>query len=528
MKFKTIFSLFMMVSLFCPIPLMAADTLIKYTYSDSRSNRLGRVEIIDAVPERPTIFDIPDQVTEKNISATLSFTIGDDKTSANNLILTGRSLNTAVVPDENIAFGGSASNRTVTITPVFGKFGMAEIVITVKDGDDLTASDSFEFVIREEGPVLSVTPDQWDATETGGTTAFTVENTGTGTMNWTAEADVPWITIENGKSGTNDGIITISCESHSGDERIGKITVTTPDSATQTIQVVQNRSSVCENTPDWLIRPSDFEYQLMITAELRDNELSASDCDLLAAFVGDELRGVTVPKNTSQGVLYFLQVWSNQSSDEIVTFRYYNSDNGDTYPISESLEFNADKSYGSITDPYQLEIKGDDPAPSGPVCNVDPADYEFNGSITAKVLKDHDEMSDEADILMAYAGDECRGTASPDDIPDYGPRFFLQVWSNSNGEVISYKYYDSSEKRICDALEDLEFESDMMIGSILEPAVISLGDCTRVYGLQDVILVLKMLAGSSTAQAISDMDANGDGEVGLADGVYMLREISSL
>jgi len=370
MKFKMIFSLFITVSLFCSTSLMAADTLIKYTYSDFRSNRLGRVEIIDAVPERPTIFDIPDQVTEKNSSATLSFTIGDNKTSY------------------------------------------------------------------------------------------------------------------------------------------------------QTIQVVQNRSSVCENTPDWLVRPSDFEYQFMITAELRDSELSASDCDLLGAFVGDELRGVTAPRNTPQGVLYFLQVWSNQSSGETVKFRYYDSETGETSPISGYVEFIANESCGTITDPCSLEDERS-------FCNVNPSDYEFNGRITAKVLRGQEEMGSEGDILAAFAGDECRGKASPDDIPNYGSIFFLQVWSNTSGEIISYKYYDSSEKRICDTLENVQFESDMMVGSISEPAIISLGDCTRIYDLQDVILVLKMLAGDNPSEMTPDADTNKDGTVGLEDAIYMLREVSS-
>ncbi len=73
----------------------------------------------------------------------------------------------------------------------------------------------------------------------------------------------------------------------------------------------------------------------------------------------------------------------------------------------------------------------------------------------------------------------------------------------------------------------MQFESDMMVGSISEPAVISLDECTRIYDLQDVILVLKMLAGDNPTEMTPDADPNKDGTVGLEDAVYMLREVSN-
>src|SRR5439155_3185712 len=47
----------------------------------------------------------------------LPFTIGDNTTPATNLVVTGASSNTNLVPQSGIVFSGSGSNRFVTVTP---------------------------------------------------------------------------------------------------------------------------------------------------------------------------------------------------------------------------------------------------------------------------------------------------------------------------------------------------------------------------------------------------------------------------
>jgi len=52
--------------------------------------------------------------------------VGDVETAASSLTVTGASSNTGLVPVANIVFGGSASNRTVTVTPATNAIGKAE------------------------------------------------------------------------------------------------------------------------------------------------------------------------------------------------------------------------------------------------------------------------------------------------------------------------------------------------------------------------------------------------------------------
>src|SRR6185436_13058896 len=56
--------------------------------------------------------------------------------------LAGGSSNPALVPTNNIVFGGVGSNRTVTLTPVADAHGTSVITLTVSDGTN-TASTSF-------------------------------------------------------------------------------------------------------------------------------------------------------------------------------------------------------------------------------------------------------------------------------------------------------------------------------------------------------------------------------------------------
>jgi hypothetical protein len=85
--------------------------------------------------QAPTISVIPNQSIPRNANTgAIAFTIGDDTTAPQDLILTKASSNPTLVPEANIVFGGSGANRTVTVTPASGLVGEATITITVSDG----------------------------------------------------------------------------------------------------------------------------------------------------------------------------------------------------------------------------------------------------------------------------------------------------------------------------------------------------------------------------------------------------------
>lgn len=100
----------------------------------------------------PLISAIADQGMFVNAAPSpVSFSVQDAETPAASLVLSASSSNPALVPGTNLAFGGSGTNRTITITPTAGQVGVSTITITVADAQGATASRSFEFrVISQE------------------------------------------------------------------------------------------------------------------------------------------------------------------------------------------------------------------------------------------------------------------------------------------------------------------------------------------------------------------------------------------
>ncbi|HXJ58835.1 MAG TPA: Ig-like domain-containing protein, partial [Verrucomicrobiae bacterium] len=125
----------------------------------------------------PTISDLPDRsINEDATLGPLSFTVGDLETSATALVTSGFCSNPALVPTNNFTFGGSGSNRTVTIVPAPNQFGSGTITIAVRDSDGHSGIDTF---------LLTVNPVN-DPPTVGAPTALTInENAGLQTVTLT-------------------------------------------------------------------------------------------------------------------------------------------------------------------------------------------------------------------------------------------------------------------------------------------------------------------------------------------------------
>jgi hypothetical protein len=93
----------------------------------------------------PVISAIPDQTTYTNVPIpSIPFTIGDAE--GDTLTLSAASSNPTLITSGNIVFGGSGSNRTVTLTPQAGQIGLSSITISVGDGHT-TNTTSFSLTV---------------------------------------------------------------------------------------------------------------------------------------------------------------------------------------------------------------------------------------------------------------------------------------------------------------------------------------------------------------------------------------------
>ena len=144
------------------------------------------VVTVGGTNDAPTISDIPDQVTQRNTPlGPIDFTVGDTETPADQLRLIGSSSNTTLVPTQNIVFGGSGANRTVTVTPAANQSGTATITIAVLDDGRVStaalgggAFTSFELTV-DARPTISNIPNQTTPESVAKTVSFTVQDVDT-------------------------------------------------------------------------------------------------------------------------------------------------------------------------------------------------------------------------------------------------------------------------------------------------------------------------------------------------------------
>ena len=111
-----------------------------------------------SVNDAPTITAVPDQAIFMNsASPPLAFTVNDQLTAPGSLTVTATSSNPSLVPNSNLALGGSGGNRNLTVTPLANQTGYATITVNVSDSS-LTANTSFMVTVSVNNnlpPVLS-------------------------------------------------------------------------------------------------------------------------------------------------------------------------------------------------------------------------------------------------------------------------------------------------------------------------------------------------------------------------------------
>ena len=108
---------------------------------------------------------------------------------------------------------------------------------------------------------------------------------------------------------------------------------------------------------------------------------------------------------------------------------------------------------------------------NAPDWSVDPVGFNYDGEIIAEVFIDDIPETGPGGILGAFVGEELRGVQHES---TYGPEgklvFIMRVFSDvPSGETINFRYYDPDHDMIFNALETVEFESDMTIGDALVP-----------------------------------------------------------
>ncbi|MDT8432315.1 MAG: T9SS type A sorting domain-containing protein, partial [Bacteroidales bacterium] len=114
----------------------------------------------------------------------------------------------------------------------------------------------------------------------------------------------------------------------------------------------------------------------------------------------------------------------------------------------------------------------------------DPSQFEYSGTVTARVFLNGEATGSEDDLLMAYVDDECRGVM-------YGMYFDpasayayqMLIYSNlAEGEQVTFRYYHAATGRTYDCAETLEFRSDMIVADAHQAFAVNLDNAVGIDG----------------------------------------------
>ena len=225
----------------------------------------------------PTISDIANQSIAINTStAALPFTVSDVDTASTSLIVSGSSSNPALIPSSGVVFGGSGSNRTVTVTPAAGQSGTATITVTVSDGVRST-SDTFVVTVSAVNTAPTISPIANGTIALGGNLGplgFTVGDAETAAGLLTvsrASSSTVLVPVANIVLGGSNANRTVTVSPAAGQTGTATITLTVSDGAlsrstTFTVSVVAaNSSPVISNIADMTISAGSSTGALAFT-----------------------------------------------------------------------------------------------------------------------------------------------------------------------------------------------------------------------------------------------------------------------
>ncbi len=105
----------------------------------------------------PQISSLSNQNTDEDVPlAGIAFTISDAETTADLLVLSKSSSNTNLVPNANLVFSGTGTNRFLAVTPAANQSGASTISVVVSDGSS-SVTNQFLLTVNpvNDAPILA-------------------------------------------------------------------------------------------------------------------------------------------------------------------------------------------------------------------------------------------------------------------------------------------------------------------------------------------------------------------------------------
>lgn len=199
--------------------------------------------------------------------------------------------------------------------------------------------------------------------------------------------------------------------------------------------------------PEWQ-EPNAADYENWTTMLLQvEDELRpyASEDDLLALFVGDDLRGLTGParivtegEEIVQNGDFILKAYGNEADQNVmsVTLRYYCSQLKQTFARTVEMMYEMGKVYGLDEDLVPQFTLGSAKYPVVTAMTLEPVAQALN-----------DLQPEAGDLVGAFVGDECRGTVTLDE-QLLSSDVSMTVFGRQANEEYTIKYYSNATQNI--------------------------------------------------------------------------------
>ena len=124
--------------------------------------------------------------------------------------------------------------------------------------------------------------------------------------------------------------------------------------------------TVTGNVPDWAVNAHNFETSMNVIAVLKKDDVPMTDPDdILAAFIGEECRGVAHPVYNDRYGNYYVTIdiyGSGSETEQEMNFRAYDASTGTIYPVvtladNSLFKFEPPTLAGSYADPKEFLIR---------------------------------------------------------------------------------------------------------------------------------------------------------------------------
>ena len=112
------------------------------------------------------------------------------------------------------------------------------------------------------------------------------------------------------------------------------------------------------NESGWTVNEHAYQYQMSIYAKLviEDNDVTADNNYEVAAFVGDECRGVATIQSQGGYTWLWMFVRSDEASGEKISFKVYDKTTGKEKRIAETVDFVSDGKIGEASSPTTFTL----------------------------------------------------------------------------------------------------------------------------------------------------------------------------